>query len=184
MMGWFAHGFVRNRAGMTMLVLDKHERAELVQLLGQLQEFIAPAEPDPNADPLFALVGIDDSVATPDDPALLRLLPDAYPDDDEASLEFRRFTERSLRDAKLAAATRARDSLARDRGPIVIDAADAQAWLTSLNDMRLIIGTRLGVSDDDDELDAGPDPADAITVIYHWLGGLQATLIDVLMSAR
>ena len=37
---------------------------------------------------------------TPDDPALARLLPDAYADDEEAAAEFRRFTERDLRDAK------------------------------------------------------------------------------------
>ena len=46
---------------------------------------------------------IDPDAERPDDPALARLLPDAYADDDEASAEFRRFTERTLRETKMRA---------------------------------------------------------------------------------
>ena len=49
-------------------------------------------------------IGIDPFAVTPDDPALHRLFPDAYADDEDASAEFRRFTERSLRDGKLGRA--------------------------------------------------------------------------------
>ena len=59
----------------------------------------------------------------------------------------------------------------------------AQDWLRALNDVRLAIGTVLGVTEDyPDEL-PGADPADprsAYLGVYYWLGYLQDSLVRAL----
>ena len=69
-------------------------------------ELLEPEGPDAHAqlDPLAAMVGIGTATEAPDDPALARLLPDAYGEDADASAEFRRYTELSLREKKQAQA--------------------------------------------------------------------------------
>ena len=53
---------------------------------------------------------MDGPVTRPDDPVLERLLPDGYSEDEEgaedANADFRRYTERGLRDGKVANARR------------------------------------------------------------------------------
>ncbi len=90
------HGFHRTLTGRIVLRVDEVEKGLLLLLLDQLVEFVAPDDPDPDADPLERLVGMDGSVDAPDDPALARLLPDAYTDDDEAAADFRRFLSQLL----------------------------------------------------------------------------------------
>ena len=94
------------------------------------------------------MVGIDPDAERPDDPALARLFPDAYADDDEAAAEFRRFTERSLRETKLDHARHraARHSLERPTTKVVVRRRRGPAWLGTLNDLRLTLGTRLGLT--------------------------------------
>ena len=94
-------GFSKSLTGRVILRVDEVEKGLLVQLADQVCEFVIP-EPREHADPLAAIVGIDMDAEFPDDPAMARLFPDAYPDDPEASLDFRRFTQRSLQEAKLA----------------------------------------------------------------------------------
>ena len=65
-------------------LLDEIERGILADVVEQLVEFVTP-EDDPDADPLARMVGIDPDAERPDDPALARLFPDAYADDDEAA---------------------------------------------------------------------------------------------------
>ena len=50
----------------------------------------APDDGLPSADDLAAMIGLTENHELPSDPALARLLPDAYSDDPEASGEFRR----------------------------------------------------------------------------------------------
>jgi hypothetical protein len=126
-----------------------------------------------------------------DDPALQRLLPDAYPDDAEASAEFRRFTADGLVERKLANASAllgsiggatatgtASTSTSASGGvaTLRLDPRTAQAWLRSIGDLRLTIATRLGIEQDGDE----GDPDNPMTDLYDWLGYLQGSLVDVL----
>ena len=79
---------------------------------------------------------------------LARLFPDAYRDDEETAVEFRRYTEHSLREAKHA---NARMALATLDGPGTehrLTDEEVQAWLGSLNDLRLALGTKLDVTED------------------------------------
>jgi hypothetical protein len=138
--------------------------------------------PDAPAD-LEALTGLSDNPSPPDDPVVARLLPDAYREDPEASSEFRRYTERSLRSEKAAAARTVLATLPPRGGRIRLSEPEAQAWLRALNDVRLALGTRLGVTDDfeDQVAEMGPDdPRSAAAGIYQWLAFLQETLVQAL----
>ena len=122
--------------------VDVVEKGLLTTLLEQLVEFVTP-EGSGVEDPLVQLVGIDPEAELSDDPAMARLFPDSYHDDPEGAAQFRRFTERSLRDTKLAHAATALDSLRRSGEKVTLSEAEAGAWLGALNDLRLALGTRL-----------------------------------------
>jgi hypothetical protein len=143
----------------------------------------AAREPGQGTDDLAAMVGFAENAELPDDPALARLLPDAYSDDPEASGEFRKYTEQGLRSGKAAAARTVLATLPPDGGRIRLSEPEAQAWLRALNDVRLALGTRLGVTDDFDEQVAGMGPEDpraAYVGVYQWLAFLQETLVQAL----
>ena len=60
---------------------------------------------------------------------------------------------------------------------------EAAAWLGALNDLRLVLGTRLEITADDQEpgQDFGPsDPRTAYIPVYYYLGYLQETLVEAL----
>jgi hypothetical protein len=119
------------------------------------------------------------------DLAILRLLPDAYPDDREASAEFRRFTadeltEKKLHNARILIADCAEVADADMPSTIRLDAASIGAWLRSLTDVRLVLATRLGITDDGD---VGPDDDEEalmLTDVYDWLGFVQDSLVSAL----
>lgn len=168
-------------------------------LVSQVEELIAdPADPgravpgagrdaggpgSPLAD-LEALLGnTGGAAAPPDDPVLARLLPDAYRDDTEAAGEFRRFTEQELRSGKVAAAQTVLDTLPEEGGRVELTEQDAQAWLRALNDVRLVLGVRLEITEDTAQRSQDLDPADprsAYLWIYDWLTYLQETLVRAL----
>jgi hypothetical protein len=62
---------------------------------------------------------------------------------------------------------------------------ESQQWLSTLNDLRLAIGSRLDITDEDDTdlLYRLPDedPRKPMVMAYLWLGGLQETLVSTLM---
>ena len=178
------HGFTRTLTGRIVLRVDVVEKGLLNTLLEQMIELVAPAEADPDADPLAALIGIDVHSERPDDPALARMFPDAYADDPEASAEFRRYTERGLREAKVAAANTAISTLAASGEKVTLSEDQARAWLTALNDLRLAIGTRLEVTEDNHEMLANlpeDDPRGVLFHVYDWLTYLAETLVRCLM---
>lgn len=180
------HGFRRTVTGRVTWRCDEVERGLLISLIDQLIEFVEPESMGEDADPLARLVGIDTTAEKPEDPALARLFPDAYPDDVEASADFRRFTERSLREAKVAHAHLVRVALAQVNGTATIAVTDetSGAWLGLLNDLRLALGTRIGITEDYSEELAelsDDDPMAGVMHIYDWLTFLQETLVRSLM---
>jgi hypothetical protein len=172
-------GFTKRRNGVE-LRLDDVERTVLADLLDQLHRWIEPLGPTATEDPLAQLAGIPAETERPDDAALLRLFPDAYRDDEEAAADFRRFTEAGLRRERAERARRAAATLSRvaSNGRIPLDEDEAQDWLRTLNDLRLVMGTRLGVTEEPEDLDA---PDAERTVLYDWLTWLQSTLVDALL---
>jgi hypothetical protein len=181
------------RAGPHRTVQANLEAAEaqlLAYLFGQLLDLLGPAEDSAGADPLALELGLADlgadmdETGPPEDPALARLFPDAYQDDEKASSEFRRYTESDLRTGKRGRAQCALESLPEDKGGrFELDEEQAQCWLGALNDLRLVLGSRFGLSDDGQEPGATLDPADpllAYVPAYHYLGYLQETLLEAL----
>jgi hypothetical protein len=177
-----SYGFRRTIGGRIVLRSDELELGLLADLVTQLTDFVAPDD-GPDEDPLARLVGIDPDAERSDDPALARLFPDAYTDDEDASSQFRRFTERSLRDTKLAHASTVLDCLARSGEKVTLSDAEAQAWVGTLNDLRLTLGSRLGVEEHNHDMFASlpeADPAFATYQVYDWLTYLQETLVRTL----
>jgi hypothetical protein len=135
---------------------------------------------------LDELRGILDEGAVGDgapSPVAGRLLPDAYPGDAEASAEFRRFTASDLAAGKAADATAVEATLAEAdaRGAgrrgllVVLDPAGAQAWLRTLNDLRLAISVPLRIDEADGWRDRAPRESASL---YDWLTFAQGSLID------
>jgi len=119
----------------------------------------------------------------PEDPVLARLLPDAYRDDPEAAGEFRRYTEPALRSAKHQAAQEMLDTLPDAGGRIQLTQDQALSWLKALNDVRLALGVRLGVTEDFEEQWARLKPDDpqwTAFEVYAWLGAVQESLVQAL----
>ncbi|MFE4174950.1 DUF2017 domain-containing protein [Streptomyces sp. NPDC056909] len=181
--------------GGAAVALDEVEISILRSLAVQLLELIGPGdEPAQGEDPLASLFAEGPS-EPPEDPALARLFPDAYGDDDtelkEFSAEFRRFTENDLRGRKREdgmALVRTLDGLtsAGESGAVLKLTPEACLhWLGALNDLRLTIGTRLEVTDEDEgnELYRLPDsdPRKPMVMAYLWLGSLQESLVETLM---
>ena len=112
-----AHAFGRKGDGLSCR-LEPVERALIMGLVNEVIGLLDQSDDDQTeqADPLAAelgLTGLDGpTVERPQDPVLLRLLPDGYRDDREKSAEFRRFTDEPLRQAKLADAAALKIGLA------------------------------------------------------------------------
>ena len=186
-------GFRRTGDGVTAR-FARPEAAIIRDLVEQVVELVEPDFPgakaqagasgDLEADDLAAMVGMsDDDAEVPDDPVLARLLPDAYRDDADAAHEFRRFTESSLRSAKVECARTLLDTLPAGGGRVRLSPEQAEAWLRSLNDVRLALGVRLGVTDDFDALDEDVKPEDpryAYVQVYQWLAYIQGSLVAAL----
>lgn len=120
----------------------------------------------------------------PDDPAVLRLVPDGYADNPAAAQEFRDLTQRELLErrstdagAVLANLAEAIQLPAEDGTPEEAEAAlletilvrlgpeDLQAWLRTLAAVRLVLASRLGITHEDDHVDDDPRFG-----VYDWIG--------------
>lgn len=119
----------------------------------------------------------------PADPVLARLLPDAYQEDPEAAGEFRKYTESSLREAKKYFAQTLLDTLPPSGGRVRLTGDQARDWMRALNDVRLMFGVRLEVTEDFEEQLAAlapDDPKVAAFEVYGWLGAVQESLVRAL----
>jgi hypothetical protein len=171
------------RGGGVKAVLAAAEASLLRSLVGQIMDLIEPeAARATDLDELEALLQAE-AAQTPTDPVLARLLPDGYRDDPDSAGEFRKYTELSLRDGKYQSAQMMLDSLPEAGGKLQLTPDQAQAWLKSLNDVRLALGTKLGVTEDfEDQWDklARDDPRRTAFEVYAWLGAVQESLVRAL----
>lgn len=136
------------------------------------------------ADLVRRLGGVDDS-ETVADPLLRRLFPDGYTDDPKAASELRSLIQNDLRDGKIRSAKVVLETLAAlpAGGRLKLDAEQAQAWLGTLNDIRLTLGTALDVTDDTELQPLPGDEANNFVLgSYVFLGWLQECLVESLSS--
>ena len=205
-----ARGF-KKRHGHYVAKLDAVERGLVVGLMEQVRELVQPAEgPEPEAGDEFdrivaGLGGVgmgvslaaDDQVQeltggvpAPRDPALDRIFPTANRQDDQVAAEFRQLTEQGLRTRKTRNLDTAIAALAHlEDQKVSLDHDQAVALVVALTDVRLVLGERLGLRQDDD-LDlieeqvsslAEDDPAVYALAVYDFLTWLQETLAHALL---
>jgi hypothetical protein len=199
------------RGGGARAWLAAAEASLLRNLVGQIMTLVEPGASDPasgnprsgnprsgnprNANPRNASPLPDDldafeamlyppgAAQAPEDPVLARLLPDAYSDDPEAAGEFRKYTEPALRSAKYEVAKQLLDTLPEAGGRIQLSNDEALAWLKALNDVRLALGVRLGVTEEFEQEWAKLKPDDpqwTAYEVYAWLGAVQESLVQAL----
>jgi hypothetical protein len=155
-------------------IVLEFERAEgelLVRLFGDTAEALQPG------------------VLADDDPVAQRLFPAAYRDDARAEQSFRELTESALRQERVERAERCTAEMAsarttRRRGlEVILDDEAASRWMRTINDVRLALGTRLGITEDDDHHQISPDTPDAGSrFAYAWLTDIQDSLVHALMA--
>ena len=116
--------------------------------------------------------------AAPDDPELRRLSPPAY-EDEEDQAAYRDLTAHELLGGRLQAL----DVLAETVDSNRLSGERADAWLRALNDLRLVLGTRLEVGEQTLLEDLHPDdPRAPDLVVYAYLSWLQEQLVEALAS--
>jgi len=146
----------RRRDGSYKLDLPDDERTLLASLPGQLQEVLEHQ---------------------PDDPALRRLFPPAYPVDRDEEDEYRRLMGDDLAAGHLQAlqvlgATAAENSLTEEQLMI---------WLRAINQLRLVLGTRLDVDEETSGMLPDPEEPDAdVRTVFIYLGWLQEQVVEAL----
>ena len=175
--------------------LEPVEQMLITALIDELSEVLRrPDEPDrAEIDPLARELGLEGLTGhapdPPDNPIAARLLPDGYRDDLEAALEFRRYTDDSLRATKLADAEVMRaglESAADDpEGRIEIELAEADHWVRAINDLRLALGVELGIADDPSgsaDRWVGNERMEGRAMLYDFLTWWQDGLVLSLMG--
>jgi Domain of unknown function (DUF2017) len=112
------------------------------------------------------------------EPALRRLFPPAYADQDDAEAEtqYQAMVHEELLASRRTALDVLEATATRDR----LDEAEVLAWMTAVNQLRLVLGTRLDVREDADPVVDPDDPAAPLAEIYAYLGVLLESLIAAL----
>ncbi len=142
------------RDGRYVLELDRRERELIRQLLGELRELLA----------------VDST-----DPRVRRLYPSAYADDATKEDEYRLLTQDDLKQGRLASLDLVEASVDAE----ALDAEQMNAWMQATNSLRLVLGTMLDITDDEQELAFDPADPDARTqALYGYLGGLLDEIVD------
>jgi Domain of unknown function (DUF2017) len=146
----------RNRKGQFEIRLAEPER-ELLRSLGpQMREVINDED---------------------DDAAVARLFPVAYRDDPDRENEFRLLARDELRSSHLAALATLEESAGAER----LEEEQLLAWMRAINDVRLVLGTRLDVTEEGNERPTDvTDPRAPAFAVYDFLTWLQGEIVDAL----
>ncbi|HYZ13869.1 MAG TPA: DUF2017 family protein [Actinomycetota bacterium] len=148
----------RIRGGRFALRISRVERDVLRSLPAQLRQLMTE----------------HDAGANPD---LRRLFPTAYPDDPEKAAEYDAMVRDDLVAERLAAIDVMERTIDSDR----LSEEELLAWLSSINDLRLVLGTRLDVAEDLSELDVTPDdPRAESLALYAYLSVLEEDAVSAL----
>lgn len=113
----------------------------------------------------------------PDDPAIRRLFPSAFLDDEKAAAEFDSVVRDDLMGQRLAAI----ETLERTVGSDRLSEEELSAWLASVNDLRLVLGVRLAVTEESTPEEFRGDPETEQTYgLYAYLSYLEEEMVEAL----
>ena len=136
---------VRAKGGGFIIDLGVEESMLIRRLTGELRSLLTDPDPDPVAQSLLA-----------------RLFPVVHPDDEEMEAEYQRLMRDELVQSKLSTFGIVEETLAGDGR---VDEARLLAVMQSINSIRLVLGTMLGVNDDPDADEVTPGMEDSAE--YH-----------------
>ena len=111
------------------------------------------------------------------DPAVARLFPPAYEDDPLRNLEFETNLGGSPRAGKLEAI----DTVERTANATALTEDELLAWVGVVNDLRLVLGTRIEITEEAEEEDFPPDdPRHETYRDYQFLGYLLHEMLEAM----
>jgi hypothetical protein len=146
----------RTRRGDFLLRLPSGERDLLRTLPSQLRDALGTA-----------------------DPSLYRLSPPAYPDDPTRDAEYAELVGDDL----LASRRRSLDLMQATMDAERLDEEQLVAWMGALNDLRLVLGTRLDVTEETYDRPPPPNDPDAQAfAVFVYLGWLEEQIVEALAS--
>jgi hypothetical protein len=150
-------GPVKRKGNLFEVKLGDEERAALRDLCQQLRQLLVKESPS-------------------SDPGVARLFPPAYPDDLLQNLDYERTAGNDLLAQRLAAIDTVADSIDAKR----LTEEQLLAWLSAANDLRLVLGTRLGITEETTDTDFAEDEAAEQTYrLYNYL----TWLVDAFVAA-
>ncbi len=149
-------GFIRRAGGIEVLLGEQERRVAALAL--QILE--------------------DLDIDRSDDPAVERLSYRAHPDDPEADDRFRSLTAGLLEEARAEDRRRFADTLRKD----LLDFEEAEAWTRVIGEARLVLASRLNITEDGWETDVEPEGAPPQMLLLHVLGQVQDGLVHALIG--
>lgn len=148
-------GIRRNRDGSFRVNLADHERELLGGLVLQLRELLVAEETD----------------------GLERLFPPAHANDEARNAEYRALVHDELLERRLTAIDVVEATVADTQ----LDEAQLTAWMGAINDLRLVLGTRLDVGEEMDAIDPD-DPRAPGFAVYGYLTQLLGSIVTALAA--
>lgn len=172
------------RAGADIVsAIDEIERSVLISIVEDVEALLSP----------------DESAAQPGvvDPAVMRVFPPASLEDPELAEEIRVLTHADVSNTKLQSLGVVAQELRTGRHRVVVGVGAVEHWLRALNDVRLVLSERLGISDDADaerfyeialaatqsdepEDTCGDEQTVAMASLYAGITWWQGSLLDAL----
>lgn len=151
----------RTRRGGFELRLADAEREVLRALPEQLRDLLAEGD-------------------AAEDPALRRLHPAAYPDDPDAAAEFDGLVREDLTAQRMSAI----ETMARTIDATRLREEELLAWLGAINDLRLVLGVRLNVTEESEPEDFAGDPeVEGSYAVYAYLTYLEEDIVEALSTS-
>lgn len=152
------HRPVRKKRDGYELLLTEPERQLLSDLLQQMGEMIS-------------------GEARSDHPNLRRLFPVAHPNDPDLEASYRDLVGNELADLRRNKLSRVTASIHATR----VSEDELADWMSVINDLRLVLGTHLDISEDDDPENFSQNHPDADAyAVYSYLSYLLDSIIQAI----
>lgn len=148
----------RTKAGEYQLKLSRPERDLLRSLPGQIRELIESTDPA--------------------DPSVRRLFPPAYRHEEKAEAEYQSLMHDQLLEHHLEALKVMEETIDADR----LDEEQVVSWLSALNELRLVLGTNLDVTESAEPVDPN-DPRAPGLALYGYLSWLEEQVVEALAAS-